>query len=328
MFSETNMSSQEFIDKYSRNKIPDLSLHISPPNISPSIGRESSSDSNFYLSLKSNGSNYYPATISSQADTELSLVNHTNNLDPEKLSRTEREIGRNPNRPSENGTGEVNFFEGLKPIRGIPIYNSYAYPTSSGIWYNEKGQQFGCLSHYYQYPRFMMSKFPSKRNMRTPRMRWTSSLHARFVHAVELLGGHERATPKSVLELMDVKDLTLAHVKSHLQMYRTVKSTDQPATCPRGSGVEDFSLSTTALNQRGPSVIFHSMPSIKGVQTSSTDLDGQRPASLPSERIYGTQIEVSDFTPSRRSLQYTLNRKNSSVDFTLGQPDCSCEGHA
>lgn len=31
----------------------------------------------------------------------------------------------------------------------------------------------------------------SKRNMRAPRMRWTSSLHNRFVHAVELLGGHE-----------------------------------------------------------------------------------------------------------------------------------------
>ncbi|KAK9079577.1 hypothetical protein SSX86_001250 [Deinandra increscens subsp. villosa] len=63
--------------------------------------------------------------------------------------------------------------------------------------------------------------------MRTPRMRWTTTLHARFVHAVELLGGHERATPKSVLELMDVKEITLAHVKSHLQMYRTIKTTDR-----------------------------------------------------------------------------------------------------
>ncbi|XWS60816.1 hypothetical protein CRYUN_Cryun07bG0069900 [Craigia yunnanensis] len=85
-----------------------------------------------------------------------------------------------------------------------------------------------------------MPKLQSKRNMRAPRMRWTSSLHARFIHAVELLGGHERATPKSVLELMDVKDLTLAHVKSHLQMYRTVKSTDKPAASSDGSGEEDY----------------------------------------------------------------------------------------
>lgn len=39
--------------------------------------------------------------------------------------------------------------------------------------------------------RFVSKPQANRRNMRAPRMRWTTCLHARFVRAVKLLGGHE-----------------------------------------------------------------------------------------------------------------------------------------
>ncbi|XP_017221916.1 two-component response regulator ORR24 isoform X2 [Daucus carota subsp. sativus] len=59
-----------------------------------------------------------------------------------------------------------------------------------------------------------------------PRLRWTPELHRSFVHAIERLGGQERATPKLVLQIMNVRGLNIAHVKSHLQMFRSKKLDD------------------------------------------------------------------------------------------------------
>lgn len=237
---------------------PDLSLNISPPNTSSSSSSICNSTSN-------------------EAHTELSLgrINGRGNIGAEEPPQNILPYHLLHHR-SNNHLNQINHgvsvldvsSDGLRPIKGIPVYHSRSFPFlpamdhtarekdpkmcfyqipnsfpslssscppsvshhSPSPYYgggldpmslmsttrfnglptdafksnqlhphhhhhhHHNNNQYGIgasdASHGMMRSRFL-PKLPTKRSMRAPRMRWTSTLHARFVHAVELLGGHE-----------------------------------------------------------------------------------------------------------------------------------------
>lgn len=86
----------------------------------------------------------------------------------------------------------------MRPITGIPVYHqntpssSSSSPLSFPLHQNPISDSNGVYSRFF-------TRVPGKRSMRAPRMRWTTSLHGRFVHAVKLLGGHESILSLSLL---------------------------------------------------------------------------------------------------------------------------------
>ncbi|KAL5224595.1 hypothetical protein ABZP36_011234 [Zizania latifolia] len=233
----------------------DLSLHISTPSSSSPAPTASS----------------WPWTKLPEKDAAGATSARSAAAAAPPPSNSEVSATRASGTSANNGAGGLANFQHhhhgrrlqLQPIHGVPVYHQQQqqqrqlHHPYAAVAERSSGGRRRLFSHVGATPRASPSSSstsssttflgrplpPGRRTVRAPRMRWTTTLHARFVHAVELLGGHERATPKSVLELMDVKDLTLAHVKSHLQMYRTIKNNDRPVSSGQNNDGFEYNAS-------------------------------------------------------------------------------------
>ncbi|KAL3619479.1 hypothetical protein CASFOL_037049 [Castilleja foliolosa] len=313
---------------------PDLSLQISPPNSKPSSNWTSKAQEDDHEFDNLQRLCNWNTISSSSINNPLPTNSYCNNYNTPKMT-----INPSPNVTNNSFIHghSVNF---LNPIRGIPVYQNPAHQNlvdppplvipSTRVYNPNHVYQTSTAQAGLMRSRFL-PRFPGKRSMRAPRMRWTTTLHARFVHSVELLGGHERATPKSVLELMDVKDLTLAHVKSHLQMYRTVKSTDR--TAGQSEAYENGSSGDTSDD-----FLFDIQNLEKQRQINSTDQDDGLWSNSSSGEVWlhgkanvsegnvqslekdMDRVVSSDVSSSSVSETISPNKKNPNLEFTLGRP--------
>ncbi|KAL0906693.1 hypothetical protein M5K25_025207 [Dendrobium thyrsiflorum] len=145
-----------------------------------------------------------------------------------------------------------------------------------------------------------------------PRLRWTAELHDRFIDAVAQLGGPEKATPKTIMRLMNIKGLTLYHLKSHLQKYRMGKQSLKE--------LENSNDASGALESRG------SMTSTTSTQVTHEFNDGCNEAmrvQMELQRRLHEQLEVQKSLQLRieaqgKYLQSILDRAcNALVDPNL-----------
>jgi len=179
---------------------PDLSLQISLPNSrQPSSWRRNTDDQEemdlgFWkraLESRTEANHTFDPSLSNLRAPSSNLYNIIPN--PFQNTTNSNNNSFQPFHQNQNNyqslSEELGF---LKPIRGIPVYHHNPNPPIALFSQPQPPFDASASSSTHTSMRSkLLPRFPSKRSVRAPRMRWTTTLHNRFVHAVELLGGHE-----------------------------------------------------------------------------------------------------------------------------------------
>lgn len=144
-----------------------------------------------------------------------------------------------------------------------------------------------------------------------PRLRWTAELHERFVDAIEQLGGANKATPKSVMKIMNIKGLTLYHLKSHLQKYRLGKHSNKVVNAEVGhaamGAIEGFdSTETTSMDL--PSQVASDNIQISEALHMQIEVQRKLQEQLEVQRLLQVRIEAQG-----RYLQSILEKAQESL---------------
>ncbi|XP_074569420.1 uncharacterized protein LOC141826065 [Curcuma longa] len=140
---------------------------------------------------------------------------------------------------------------------------------------------------------------------KTPRLRWTPDLHLSFVHAVERLGGQDRATPKLVLQMMNVRGLSIAHVKSHLQMYRSKKLDDSGKEKIISSVLSPMDLHLRRGDHRFHETLYHRAASYQPFRLMENGGGGGGGGYFPSRSM------IHEYSNFSLNLQPSLNYQHS-----------------
>lgn len=199
---------------------PDLSLQISPPNTTPHHQEDNNNniDLGFWKralesrkphNINTNNTSCFDLSLSSNIPKPTNTHQEPNYTSSQYFQNNTNFIN-SPFIPHHHYHHHHHDLGLFRPINGVvPLSNNNHQNPSTTFPIQASPSSFNSYnsnpisssnSHFHQShnhhqngpvrSRFF-SRFPTKRSMRAPRMRWTSTLHARFVHAVDLLGGHE-----------------------------------------------------------------------------------------------------------------------------------------